>query len=111
MNEKQILRAAIKRQGLTQPEVSKKVGLASKTVGAMMCRQNDLALGNFYKLLSALGYEIVIRSKDDSDKVEFVLSDNDNPIETERYVSPEETTKLEAIKSENAAAMRESMKK
>lgn len=106
MNEKQILRAAIKRQGMTQPEVSAKVGLASKTVGAMMCRPNDLALGNFYKLLSALGYEIVIRSKNNSDKVEFVLSDDDTPIETERYVSPEEAAKLEAIKADNAAAIK-----
>lgn len=107
MNEKQIVRAAIKRQGMTQPELSAKVGLASKTVGAMMCRPNDLALGNFHKLLTALGYDIVIRPKNSADTVEFVLSEDDEPIETKRFVPDEE---IDRLKAENAAAMLDSLK-
>ena len=61
------------------------VGLAHGTVGAMMCRPNDLALRNFYKMLDALGYEVVIRSKDERDTVEWKLKDEDEPIEAELY--------------------------
>jgi hypothetical protein len=105
MNEKLIVRAAIKRSGKTQPELSRQVGLATKTVGAMLCRPNDLALGNFYKLLSALGFEIVIRPKNRADKTEWILREEDEPIETVAFVSDERKEMISAKEMETEQEM------
>lgn len=111
MNERQIIRALLKRNGKTQPELSEMLGYKKETVGTILKGKSEMGVGKFYRMLSALGYEVVIRKADGTDKAEFMLADNDEPIETERYVSPEEQSEISRIKSENAAAMRESMKK
>ena len=45
-----------------------------------------MGVGNFYRMLSALGYEVVIRKADGNDKTEFLLADNEDAIETEQYM-------------------------
>ena len=111
MNERQIIRALLKRNGKTQPELSEMLGYKKETVGTILKCKSEMGVGKFYRMLSALGYEVVIRKADGMDKAEFMLADNDEPIETERYVSPEEQSEISRIKTENAAAMREGMKK
>ena len=61
-----------------------------------------------FKILDMLGFEIVVRPKNREDKTEWLVGEDDAPIETERYVPAGE---IDRIKSENAAAMLESMKK
>lgn len=105
MNEKQIIRAVLKREGKTQTEISKEVGLSERSVGTMLCRPNTLSLWNVYGLLNALGYEIVVRPKDRANEVEFVISEDDSPIECERYVSEETLKRIAAKQAETEAEM------
>ena len=112
MNDKQIVKAALTRTGTSQAVLSERLGYANKaSIATMLSRPSDLRMNVLLRILDALGFEIVIRSKNRVDKAEWVLSEDNAPIETERYVSEEESAKLAAIKAENAAAMRESMKK
>ena len=86
MNDKQIVKAALTRTGTSQAELSGRIGYANKTsLATMLCRQSTLRMDVLYKILDALGFEIVIRPKNKADKTEWLLSDNENPIETELY--------------------------
>lgn len=105
MNEKQIIRAVLKREGKTQTEISKEVGLSERSVGTMLCRPNTLSLGNVYGLLNALGYEIVVRPKDKANEIEFVISEDNSPIECERYVSDEMRDRIAAKQAETEEEM------
>lgn len=112
MNDKQLVKAALKRSGESQASLSAKLGYANKTsIATMLSRPSDLRMSVLFKMLDALGFEIVVRPKNKNDKSEWLVSEDDEPIETERYVSPEEQSEISRIKSENAAAMREGMKK
>ena len=113
MNDKQIIRAALKYRGMSQPQLAKKMGYSSATsVGSILNKGNCLRVDVLFKFLNALGFEIAIRPKD-SKGTEWILLDNSDAIQTgfvERYVSAEEAAKLAEIRAENAAAMQESMK-
>lgn len=86
MNDRQIIRAVLKRNGITQPALSEMLGYKRETVGTILKGKSIMGVDKFFRMLSALGYEIVVRKKDGNDKTEFVLADNENPIETELYV-------------------------
>lgn len=102
MNDKQIVKAALKRRGESQTSLAEKMGYANKTsIATMLSRPSDLRMNVLLKMLDALGFEIVIRSKDKADKVEWVMSEDDTPIETERF-SPE----VERLKAENVASIK-----
>lgn len=113
LNEKQIIRSVMKTTGTMQKTVAEKVGITANALKNQLLRTDStMTLTSVYALLSAMGFEIVVRDKDGKfGGVEYVLSENRDPIETERYVSPEEQAEISRIKSENAAAMREGMKK
>ena len=109
MNDKQLVKAALKRSGESQAALSVKLGYANKTsIATMLSRPSDLRMSVLFKMLDALGFEIVVRPKNRDDKSEWIVSEDDAPIETERYIPESE---IERIKADNAAAMRESMKK
>lgn len=114
MNDKQIIRAALKYRGVSQPQLAKKMGYSSVTsVGSILNKGNCLRSDVLFKFLNALGFEIAVRPIDDRD-TEWMLLDNSDAIQTDfvkPYVSEAEAEKLSEIKSENAAAMREGMKK
>lgn len=97
MNDRQIVRAALKRNGMTQPALSEMLGYKRGTVGTILKGKSIMGVDKFFKMLSALGYEIVVRKKDGKDLTEFVLADNDDPIETDRYV---DDSVVSAIRSE-----------
>lgn len=113
LNEKQIIRAVMKTTGMMQKTVAEEVGITANALKNQLLRvDSTMTLTSVYALLNAMGFELIAR--DASGKfggVEYVLAENREPIETERYVSPEEQAEIDRIKSENAAAMRESMKK
>lgn len=114
MNDKQIIRAALKYRGMSQPQLAKKMGYSSVTsVGSILNKGNCLRSDVLFKFLKALGFEIAIRPVDNKE-TEWMLLDNTDAIQTDfvkPYISEEETAKLAEIKLANAAAMRESMKK
>jgi hypothetical protein len=87
MNDKQIIRAAIKRKGESQAGLATKIGYKNKTsIATMLSRPTELRLGVIFKMLDALGYDIVVRSRDTRDEMEFVFADNEDAIETVTYI-------------------------
>lgn len=110
MNDRQIVRALLKRNGKTQPELSEMLGYKKETVGTILKGKSEMGVGKFYRMLTALGYEVVVRKADGSDNAEFRLADNEDAIETERFVSDADRSALEKAKTENAAAMLKSLK-
>jgi HTH-type transcriptional regulator/antitoxin HipB len=57
----QILRGSRKRRGLTQQAAASKVGLKQATVSAIENDASAASVSTLYKLLSALGLELVVR--------------------------------------------------
>lgn len=94
MTSKEIIRAALARAGVSQSSLSEKLEYSNKSaVGAILKKNNSLRSDVFCKWLDALGYEVIIRRKNDEFTDEWKL-----------------TAETDRIKSENAAAMLDSMK-
>ena len=58
-----ILRSIRGERGLTQRDAGAKVGLKQSTVSAIESDAGRTSVDTLYKLLSALGLELVVRSK------------------------------------------------
>ena len=64
MNEKEIVKAAMAADGITQKELADALGWGSQqAVGNMLTRKNSMRLDNFVKMLNEMGYEVVVRKK------------------------------------------------
>lgn len=113
LNEKQIIRAAMKVAGKMQKTVSEEVGISANALKNQLIRADStMTLTSVYALLNAMGFELVVRDKSGKfGGVEYIVGENREPIAAERYVSAEETAQLDRLREENAAAMLESMKK
>ncbi len=101
LNEKQILRSAMERGGFSQGKAAELAGITRNAFNCQLGRQGStMTLTSVYALLNAMGFEIVVRDKEGKfGGVEYVLAENRDPIETERYVSEEEAAKLAEIKA------------
>lgn len=60
------LKSRRKTRGMTQQLVASQVGLLPKTVSALENSPDTSAIDSLFKLLSALGLERVLRTKDDT---------------------------------------------
>ena len=49
---------------ISQRDLAKKIGMAQSTIARMETNMHSMSIGNFTKLLSALGYELDIIKKD-----------------------------------------------
>lgn len=64
MNGKDIVKAAMAADGITQKELSDALNWGSQqAVGNMLARKNSMRLDNFVKMLNEMGYEVVVRKK------------------------------------------------
>ena len=63
MNEKEILREAMKIKGYNQTLIAEKAGLKRQSNVAEMLRSKNLRVDNLVRLLTAMDCELVIRSK------------------------------------------------
>ncbi len=64
MNEKSILMEAMKSVGWTQKTLAESVGLNSQqAVGNRLTTGKSMRVDTFVKMLSAMGYEVVVQSK------------------------------------------------
>jgi hypothetical protein len=74
MTEKDIVRKLMKIRKWSQPMLAKeaKFPSASNITGFLNNNKNGIRMDNFYKMVSAMGYEIVIRDKM-GDREEFVV--------------------------------------
>lgn len=59
----QILKASRKKQGLTQSEVGAKVGLRQAQISDIETRGADITVDTLYRVVSALGLELVLRDR------------------------------------------------
>ena len=104
MTSKEIIRAALARAGVSQSSLSEKLEYSNKSaVGAILKKNNSLRSDVFCKWLDALGFEVVIRPKNKKDNTEWIMTEESESDEIAKAV-------IEKAKSENAAAMLESMK-
>ena len=84
MNDKQIVKDAIAHAGITQAALSARLGYANKTsLATMLSRPSDLRSNVLLKILDALGFEVVVRPKNRSDKTEWILRDEDSECKSE----------------------------
>ena len=63
MNEKEILRDAMKLKGYNQTIIAEKAGLKRQSNVAEMLRSKNLRVDNLVRLLTAMDCELVVRSK------------------------------------------------
>lgn len=64
MNDKQIIKEALKVRGYTQVYLAEKAGYASQSgIGQIISAQKGMRIDNFIKLLEAMDFEVVVRSK------------------------------------------------
>lgn len=107
LNEKQIIRAALAVSNMTQKKVSESVGINPNTLKNQLGRpDNTMTLISVYRLLSEMGFEIVVRDKDGKyGGKEYIVSEDvtriaeqivDDKKESERIMQAE----VDAIKSE-----------
>lgn len=62
MTDKDIIKAAIAAEGTTQAALAKALGKSSQqAVGNMLSRENGMRVDNFVKMLSAMGYDVIVR--------------------------------------------------
>lgn len=70
MNEKQVVREIMKLRGWSQPMLATEAGFnnQSNISGLLNNNKNGIRIDNLYKMLNAMGCEIVIRDKMGSKK-------------------------------------------
>lgn len=62
-----VLRSVRKARGLSQLEVGKPVGLLQKSVSVLENHPETVTIESLFKLLSALGLELIVSSKGSGD--------------------------------------------
>ena len=53
---------------VSQRELADKIGIAQSTIARMEKNMHSMSIGNFTKLLSALGYKLEIRKKEENNE-------------------------------------------
>ena len=62
MNEKQIIKSAMKARGINQEQLAHEVGYKTQSsISSRLCG-NSMRVDTFIKLLSAMGYAVVVKS-------------------------------------------------
>lgn len=75
MTSKEIIRTALTKAGITQTQLSDKLEYSNRTaVGAILNKNSSLRTDIFCKWLDALGYEVIIRRRNDEFTDEWKLT-------------------------------------
>lgn len=79
MTEKEIVRQVMQIRGWSQPTLAKEAGFKSQSniTGLLNNNKNGIRIDNLYKMLTAMGCEIVVRDKMGSTK-EWVIDMKEN---------------------------------
>lgn len=131
MNEKHIIRIAMALSGDTIKTACEKTGIHPNVLSSQLNRfESTMTLTSLYSVLNAIGFEIVVRDKDGQyGGKEFVFSDiSESSAEWDKILAIEKANaeirkideqteqdaakqaEIDRIKSENAAAMLDSLK-
>lgn len=77
LNDKQIVKDALNAAGISQAELSRRMGYANKgSLATMLSRPSDLRTSVLLRILDVLGFEVVVRPKNKKAKTEWVLFDD-----------------------------------
>lgn len=88
MNEKEIIYAAMKSLGWTQGTLAKQCGYKNQSGVSERLGGKSMRVDTFVKFLSAMGYEVVIKSTSpQKNKNQWVLSYGEETSETEGKTS------------------------
>lgn len=68
MNEREIIKVALKSRGYTQAMLASMLGFKGQNAVAERLRGNAINVDTLLKFLNAMGYELVIRDKNKSNK-------------------------------------------
>ena len=72
MKSNEIIRAAMKADGITQAELAGKMGYKTQSgVGNALSRENGMRVDVFVKMARAMGYDVIVRRG----KEEMVVSE------------------------------------
>jgi len=65
MTEKEVVRRVMKLRGWSQPILAKEAGFKSQSniTGLLNNNQNGIRMDNLFKMLDAMGCEIIVRDK------------------------------------------------
>ena len=74
MTEKDVVRKAMAMRGWSQPKLAEESGFKSQSniTGLLNNNKNGIRMDNLFRMLDAMGFEIVVRDKMGSNK-EFVI--------------------------------------
>ncbi len=76
MTEKDVVRKCMAVEGWMQPRLAEEAGFKSQSniTGFLNNNSNGIRFDNLFRMLNAMGYEIVVRKKTDSkEKREWVI--------------------------------------
>ena len=60
MKEKDVVRAAMNKSGVTQVELQKALNLKSQSSISTYLKSDSMKVDTFVKMLSAMGYEVIV---------------------------------------------------
>ena len=66
MDEKEILRAAVREKGTTQTEVAGRMGMRQNALSAKMTRER-MSLDTFREVLNLLGYDVAVIDRENGE--------------------------------------------
>ena len=78
MNEKEIIKAAIKARDISQKDLAEMVegeGASPSYVSEALRRKNGMRIDKFAKFLDAMNYEIIIRDPDTKQEWKLVMGE------------------------------------
>jgi hypothetical protein len=81
MTEKDVVRKAMGMRGWSQPMLAKEAGFKSQSniTGLLNNNKNGIRVDNLFKMLDAMGFEIVVKDKMGSGK-EFTIDMKDEEV-------------------------------
>ena len=75
MKSCEIVKAAMEQEGVNPPELSKRLGKSDTYIYVLLSRPRELLAGNLARILDALDYDLLARSRVDG--AEFFVSPKD----------------------------------
>ena len=68
MNEKEVIREAMKARGLNQAMLADAAGLKRQSNVSELLRGNSIRVDNMIKLLDAMGFDLIVKDRNSSNK-------------------------------------------
>jgi nitrogen regulatory protein PII len=77
MTSKEIVINAMQQRGFNQTMLAEAAGLKRQTNVSEMLRSSSMRVDNFVKLLSAMGYEVIVKDKNPDNKIKWTVDNGE----------------------------------